>query len=517
MDEPPVTAPPEPDAGPSVASSLDPGDIPEIAHYELDGIPLFHIPTPGATILTLAFGVGAAHEPAIHRGMTHLFEHLVLTSIDNALDHSNGTTEPFRVTFVTRGSPSHASKFLRDVCAQIESPRLSRMHQEAKVLRTEAAGRGSGSFPMRMTWMRTGYQGIGLSSLSELFLHVMDEKILRKWVERHFVTGNAAIWIAGELPDDLVVLLPPGPRPEPPPVRWIEGLDTPTLVVDDVPGVGASFYAERSIAVAAGFRALNRQLTKRIRVDRGLGYEVGYDRQPVSRDHALSAVWVTCLPDAMRDVQQTVLELIDDVANRGPSDDELSRDFQEFPRDFGDPAAIPARLDAHVRDVLLGEDPAPRTVASQIEERWRLESGHVAAAFKDVRDSMLFVLPKAGGVNPQRPFKPYPPPPTDKVGADQVFEYAVKQKRGLFKKTPPAPRLAVGRGGVAIDSSRGKRISVVRWVDCVAIVRDKDVRSLVGTDGTFLSIYRREWRDGGTALGLIDRFGPKELVVRADK
>ena len=145
MDEPPVTAPPEPDTGPSVSSSLDPGDIPEIAHYELDGIPLFHIPTPGATILTLAFGVGAAHEPAIHRGMTHLFEHLVLTSIDNALDHSNGTTEPFRVTFVTRGSPSHASKFLRDVCAQIESPRLSRMHQEAKVLRTEAAGRDPGA------------------------------------------------------------------------------------------------------------------------------------------------------------------------------------------------------------------------------------------------------------------------------------------------------------------------------------------------------------------------------------
>ena len=72
-------------------------------------------------------------------------------------------------------------------------------------------------------------------------------------------------------------------------------------------------------------------------------------------------------------------------------------------------------------------------------------------------------------------------------------------------------------GGVAVDSSRGKRISIVRWVDCVEIVRDKDVRSLVSTDGTLLSIYKREWRDGGTALGLIDRFGPKELVVRADK
>ena len=95
---------PAADATP-VAAALDPGLIPEIEHYELDGIPLYHIPSSGATILTLAFRVGRADEPVIRGGMTHLAEHLILTSISNALDHSNGATEPFRVTFVVRGSP----------------------------------------------------------------------------------------------------------------------------------------------------------------------------------------------------------------------------------------------------------------------------------------------------------------------------------------------------------------------------------------------------------------------------
>jgi hypothetical protein len=94
----------------------------EIDHYELDGIPLFHLPGAGATILTLSFGIGSAHEPVPRRGMTHLAEHLLLTSIDRALDHSNGVTEPFRVTFTTRGSPSEASRFLRDVCESIANP-----------------------------------------------------------------------------------------------------------------------------------------------------------------------------------------------------------------------------------------------------------------------------------------------------------------------------------------------------------------------------------------------------------
>jgi hypothetical protein len=110
--------------------------IPEIEHYELDGIPLFYLPTAGETILTLMFRVGRADEPVIHGVMTHIAEHLILTAISDALDHSNGTTEPYRVTFMKRGNPAEVTRFLKDVCDAIAKPPMYRLYEEARVLLT---------------------------------------------------------------------------------------------------------------------------------------------------------------------------------------------------------------------------------------------------------------------------------------------------------------------------------------------------------------------------------------------
>jgi hypothetical protein len=504
-------------AAPPVRSSReymapDPGVVPEIDHYELEGVPLYHLPMPGATILTLAFRVGRADEPVIRGGMTHLAEHLILTSIGDALDHSNGTTEAFRVTFTVRGSPAQASRFLRDVCEAIEKPRMSRMHEEAKVLRTEAAGRAGGmGMSLRLMWLRTGYQGIGAVNLPEFFLDSLDEDVLRAWMAEHLVTGNAAIWIAGELPEDLDLSLPPGPRKPPPEIRWIEGFDTPTFVVAEAAGVGASFFADRSVALATAFRAVDRQLVRRLRVDRGLGYEVGSDYIPVSRDKALVSIWASCLPETTRDVEQTMLEVIDDVAARGPSDEDLEHFYETASRNWVDPMAIPGRLDAHVRDVLLGGDPTPKPMAALIEEQWRVQSHEVAAAFRATRESMALLLPPSA-VDPQRPFKPYPGPPVGPMGGDRTFELITKERKGLFRKST-APRLAVGAAGIAVDVVDGERLLGVRWADCVAVIREPDVRSVIGSDGTVLQVFAADWRDGRTALGLVDRLAPADLVI----
>ncbi len=173
---------------------------------------------------------------------------------------------------------------------------------------------------------------------------------------------------------------------------------------------------------------LGRFLHQRLRVDRGLGYEIGAEYVPVSPDHALADGLAQCLPDAARDVEQNLLEAIDDVATRGPSPDDLSRGYQDYLRDMADPRSIPKRLDIHVRDVLLGADPAPEPVADQVEARWRLESEHVASAWKEVRDSMLLLIP-VGGVDPQRPLERYPGPPTDPMPASRTFEFVRGGKR----------------------------------------------------------------------------------------
>ena len=496
-------------ASPAVRALAE--SVPEIDHYELDGIPLFHLPGAGATILTLSFAVGSAHEPVPRRGMTHLAEHLLLTSIDRALDHSNGVTEPFRVTFTTRGSPSEASRFLRDVCESVASPRIVRMHEEANVLRSEANLRSPVMPPQfRLYWLRTGYQGLGTTHLPEFFLHTLDEQVLRDWIGQHMVAGNAAIWIAGPLPDDLYVALEPGPPTPLPAYEEIPGFETPAVLGDGIEGVGASFVVERSAAIQMALRTLEQHLRKALRVDRGLGYIVATDYKKVSANRALASVFASCLPDSAPDVQRAVLEAIDDLAARGPTEDEIADQYESTVRDLTDPMANPTRLDHWVQDVLMGIEPTP--AATLLDQLWRLQPDEVAAAFRKARDSMLLVLPPASA-RPQRAWKPYPEPSAGGMGKGQTFEPSTKPKgRGLFRREIP-PSLFVGNEGMAVDVGPGVRYVAIRWDEAVAIVRDLDGRIILSRDGNSFGVRPEDWRDGKHAVTLVDRWAPRPVVI----
>jgi hypothetical protein len=486
--------------------------VPEIDQYELDGIPLFHLPAGGATILTLAFGVGRAHEPVVRGGMTHLAEHLILTAIDRALDHSNGATEPFRVTFTVRGSPADATRFLRDVCEQIARPRLGRMHEEANVLRSEAALRPNQmSAEGRLHFLRTGYQGIGKVELPELFLRSLDQNVLGEWITQHFVAGNAALWIMGQLPDDLYIALEPGPRTPVPEFQTIQGFEGPTMLLDDTGVVGASFVVERSLAVQVALRTAEQHLRKALRVDRGLGYAVGADYRPVSSDLALAWVYASCLPEKVAEVQRAMLETIDDVAARGASDDEIADYYEAFLRDATDPMAFPLRLDRQVQSLLMGDEPKPLSVL--LDELWRLQPEGVAAAFRAARETMLLLLP-TNAIPPNRAFKPYPPPLPGPLGQGQTFEY-IPEKGSTFDRRKP-PKLFVGSEGVIVDTPAGRYVTLP-WKDCVAVIRDEYVRSILSRDGSSMVIAPESWKNGYNAIALVDRFAPSQLVVRDTK
>ena len=483
--------------------------VPEIDHYELDGIPLFHLPAGGATILSLAFAVGRAHEPVIRGGMTHLAEHLILTGIDRALDHSNGTTEPFRVTFTVRGSPSEASKFLKDVCEQIERPRLPRMHEEANVLRSEAALRPDKmSVEGRLHFFRLGYQGLGTVELPELFLRGLDDKVLATWIAEHFVAGNAALWIMGPIPDDLYISLEPGPRTPLPPFVTIPGFQGPTLLLDGAGSVGASFEVDRGVPIQVALRTVESHLRKALRVDRGLGYAVATEYRAVSADKALACVYASCLPEKVPEVQRALLETIDDVAARGATDEEIADYHEKFVRDVSDPMAFPMRLDRQVASLLMGIEPKP--TATQLDELWRIQPDEVAAAFHAARETMLLLLP-ANAVPPTtRAFKPYPGPMSGSLGQGATFDN-VPEKGSTFNKRNP-PKLFVGAQGIVVDTPRGRYVAIP-WTESVAVIRDEYVRSILSRDGTSIVIAPEAWKNGYNAIALVDRYAPPERTV----
>jgi hypothetical protein len=362
-----------------------------------------------------------------------------------------------------------------------------------------------------LNFLRTGYRGIGNVELPELFLRGLDEQILGEWIAKHFVAGNAAIWVTGELPHDLYESLEPGPATPVPEFAPIPGFEGPTMLTGDFGGVSASFLVDRGLAIQVGLNAAEHHLQKALRVDRGLGYAVGSDYRPISADRALARVFATCLPGAVAEVQRAVLETIDDIAARGASDVEIADYYERMVRDVSDVMAFPGRLDRTAADMLMGLQ--PKLVSTQLDELWRMEPEQVATAFRAARETMLLLLP-SNAIPPNRAFKPFPSPSPDPLGRGYTFDYKPRDKSAPFNRI--RPKLFVGGEGVVIDTKAGRYLRIP-WDDCVAVIRDANDRTILSFDGSSFTLEPETWRDGYHALSLVDRFAPSQLVVKDAK
>jgi hypothetical protein len=495
-------------------AQLEQRPIPEIEHYELDGIPLFHLPMEGSTVLGLSFGVGRAHEPFTRGGMTHMAEHLVMHAVSpDTYDHSNGVTEPFRVSFLRRGSPRDVSRFLADVCKAIEVPKVGRIGAERVILTTEAVGRGSAGIESVLNALRFGYQGLGSWGLAEFFVRDPDEKVLKTWMRDHLVAGNAVIWIAGELPDDLYVSLAPGPATPLPEAIPLKGLNTPTRIgTPFISGAAASFFTERSAAMSVALQVLYKRAMKALRTDRALAYSIGTDSISVGPDRAVSAVWAPCLDRFAADVERYLLESIDEVATRGCTEEDLDRVYSDFLRSVTEPTAVPGMLDAHVRDWLLGR--RDHSAADLAREFARLTPDDVARAFEKARDTMILIVPLTSP-DPYRKFKPFMRTPQESMGRGESFKQDSAKVEKLWAKILQ-PKLTIGDRGMAIDSWRGTRLVAIRWSECIGVVQDPGARSVFSSDGTQIRVQAMEWQKGGIACRLIDKWAPEGVTVAPD-
>lgn len=493
-------------------AQLEQREIPEVEHYELDDIPLFHLPMAGSTILALSFGVGRAHEPFTQGGMTHMAEHLVMHAVSDRLDHSNGATEPFRVSFFLGGSPKDASKFLADICKAIEVPKVGRIGQELVILSTEAVERDT-TIQSVLWALRFGYQGVGSWGLAELFRRDPDEKALKAWMRDHFVAGNAVIWIAGEIPDDLYVSLPPGPATALPEATQLKRVETPTRVRTSlISGAGASFFTDRSAAMSVALKVLHDRVLKALRLDRALVYSIGSDSYAVGPDRAVSTIWAPCLPRYVGDVEKYLLASIDEVATKGCTDEDLERLNVDMLRAVTEPMSVPGLLDAHVRDWLLGR--RSTTISDLVAAHARLSPDDVAKAFERARDTMILIVPPTRA-DPYRKFKPFHKPPQESMGRGETFKQDSAKAETLWEQILQ-PRLTVGDVGVAVDSWRGTRLAAIRWSDCVGVVQDPGVRSVFSSDGTQIRVQATEWHNGGAACRLIDKRTPDGVTVPPD-
>src|SRR6185436_9659869 len=101
------------------------------------------------------------------------------------------------------------------VAKALSSLPLERLRDEARVLRTEAAGRSAG-VGGELLWFRYGASGHGKVTLPEFELADPSPDAVREWARTRFTAGNAALWFSGPPPANLALGLPAGTRIAPP-------------------------------------------------------------------------------------------------------------------------------------------------------------------------------------------------------------------------------------------------------------------------------------------------------------
>jgi predicted Zn-dependent peptidase len=200
-----------------------------VRQLTLDGIPVFVADGPPPFSAGLVFGIGRRDEDFVRGGITHLVEHLAMRAVGRTTIEANASVDLTATEFTASGPPDRVAAFLRAVCLALADLPTEQLAVEADVLRAEGGTVAPPPVAVLLGELY-GTAGAGLASAREPALRSLDAAAVREWARRHFVRGNAALWLSGPMPQGLELPSPrgrlprgrrstAGPSPLPPGVR----------------------------------------------------------------------------------------------------------------------------------------------------------------------------------------------------------------------------------------------------------------------------------------------------------
>lgn len=474
----------------------------------IDGIPVFWLPDGRRPMAALQFRVGRSDEAFAQMGITHLVEHLAFFQAGRRPYPVNGFVDNVRTVFHVAGSGSEISEFLQDIVAALQNLPLDRVVDEARILRTEAL-RQNASLWDQLAWYRYGAVGHGAVGLPEFGLNGIAPAAVAAWSRDWFTAGNAALWIAGPIPDGLRLALPPGPRRATRPADPIPGLELPAWTSNRIPGIAMGVVVPRESAPAMANRILTKRLETHLRYELGRSYEVSVAYQPLDAVEGQASIFASCLEEDAAKVRASFLATVDQLAHQGPTPEELAEDRASFVRHLADPDAGYSELDRATHSELIGH---PQTTSDELLAEMDALSPH------DVREALRAALDRAILMGPLQD-------PPDGLSARQWRQYPVwsasvvagKVHDRTTRRFPWSPRtehLVVGPEGVSWVGPGGQA-STVRFADCIGMVIDEDgARWAHGRDGFRVRVHAPDWKGGASVVAALDAAVPADRVVR---
>lgn len=477
--------------------------IPEIEQTTVDGVTVLRsASTTGRNTAALMFRVGRFDETLPTAGITHLVEHLTLSGHRKALYKFNAAVGGRFTRFVADGADAaQTTGFITAVCGGLAENYAEGLGKEKRILRAEAAARGSPGALGTCLGERYGARGPGLIAYEEYGLHRLGWEEIERWRRRWFVAANAVLWIHGDIPADLRIDLPAGPSPGEAARQPLE-LTLPAYLIAGRGGIGLSLVGRQSTVNHVALHILQERLTQVLRHERGLSY--GVQASAETLDAALVHTWITAdaLPEQTSTVAHAMLTTFETLAAAGSTSEEVEDYVRRRHAVLESQAGHAGLLHQRAQNILSGR-PA-RDPAETLRRAGELGNDAVGQAVADMLGQVIVAVPTAvpavRGRMPQVP-----------VWSDDTAQGTA------LRSLDSDATLTVGEDGVMLTFAPDRNVTV-RFGAVAALLRWNDERqSLLAGDGYVLHIDPAEWPDGAAVLDRIGRRVDPGLVVAIDR
>lgn len=468
---------------------------------------MFWADSPGPYVGSLLFRVGRIDERLYTSGITHLVEHLALPAAapSPGLDW-NGWVTLTLTGFWAAGERDDVSRFLSDVTDRLQNLPLERLETEKGILRAEEAS-GGRSVPAVLAGLRFGAVGIALIDWLELGLRRLDAESVSAWTRERFTAGNAALWFSGPPPADLNLSLPHGPR-IPPPRYEPPADDLPAYARWGRGGAALSLFAPRSYALGLAWMAAEQRAIHRLRYERGLIYSLSATNHPPNREDANIVFLAECTVANVDAMRKGLLEVLDEIAADGPSDEERAQWLLAMETAAADPNSASSMAASYAEDELFGDF---ETNEEALEKMRAVTAAEAAAALREAMKSALLAIPEEDA-------EPPPPPYKEFTSAQPTMQIDGRRfpPKGLKGRLGREGFAVLGENAVAWQSPDGKQLGVA-FDECEAMMTWEDgTVQLVEANGSWFSLETNTLRGGEELRAAVLRAVPADRIIPMD-
>ena len=344
-------------------------------------------------------------------------------------------------------------------------------------------------------FLRFGATGHGLASLEEYGLRWLGRPRSARWIRHAFCAANAVAYMTGRPPRGFVLELPRGRPLAQPRLTPIPGLALPAVFPFGRDGSAAlSLLGRRTFGMRMLAEIAGRRVRDLLRHRLGVSYSTDAAYEPLDRRTAHILLSADTLDRDVTTARNGLVLVLDELAERGPTEEELAREREMARREVEHPHALPSKLIAAACSTLDRTGVLSREAL--LEGLAATTSGDVRRAAASALRTALLMLPHGAEV-PGGRFSAYPVSSPARV-AGRRFSRSDGE--------PPEPgeeeRLVVSDDGVML--ARGADVRTVLFADCAARIRFDTGVLLWSRDGFNVWVEPAEWKRGASALRTIE-------------